>query len=90
MRREIEMSRPQETGGKGEVRPHLPKDEDDPGRVLSESKLGVAQPDDPAGQSDEQALSKSKLGSADDGGRRGQGGMRDPAKTSGPARTKPS
>ncbi len=84
------MAQAQETGGKGHASGPLPKHEDEDQRVLSESKLGVGKPDDPAGQSDEQALSNSKLGSRDDGGRKGQGGMRDPSKTSDPERMKPS
>ena len=84
------MAELRKTGGKVEDSPRLPEKEDETARLLSESKLGAAQPGDPAGASDEEALSESKLGAKDDGGRKGQGGMRDPAKTSDPTRMKPS
>ena len=84
------MAQTQGTGGKGEDHPRLPKSEDDDERVLSDSKLGAAQKDDVTGESEEDALSRSKLGGADDGGRKGQGGMRDPAKTSDRGTLKPS
>ena len=58
--------------------------------MLADSKLGVANPGELAGESEEQALSDSKLGAKDDGGLKGQGGMRDPEKASDPDRMKPS
>jgi hypothetical protein len=80
-----------QTGGKGGDRPGLPKtDTDDNAKLLSDSKLGASQKEDVTGASEEEALSRSKLGAADDGGRKGQGGMRDPAKTSDPKKLKPS
>jgi len=84
------MAQIQETGGRGEEHPRLPKSEDDDERVLADSKLGAPQEEDVTGASEEDALSRSKLGARDDGGRKGQGGMRDPAKTSDPEKLKPS
>ena len=69
----------------------LPKDDKDEENVLSRSKLGAHDHDGGVqGAADRQALSNSKLGDADDGGRKGQGGMRDPDKTSDPGKLKPS
>ena len=85
------MVQPGEAGGGRDDTTRLPKREDDENqRILSDSKLGKAEPGDLAGASESQALSQSKLGSSDDGGRKGQGGMRDPAKTSDADRLKPS
>jgi hypothetical protein len=70
------MTEPRERGGKVEDSPRLPKTEDDTARVLSESKLGVANPDDPAGESDDEALSQSKLGGGGGAKRKGRGGRR--------------
>jgi hypothetical protein len=84
------MAQTQQTGGKGDDRARLPKSEDDDERVLADSKLGAAQEEDVTGESEEDALARSKLGAADDGGLNGQGGMRDPSKTSDPKRMKPS
>lgn len=73
-----------------EDRAHLPAEEPESDKLLSESKLGAEQKEDVTGASEEEALSKSKLGGDADGGRKGQGGMRDPAKTSDPDKLKPS
>ena len=84
------MTQPRELEGKGENRARLPDDETDEDHLLADSKLGSSHHDDVNGASEEDALSRSKLGSSDDGGRKGQGGMRDPAKTSDRDRLKPS
>jgi hypothetical protein len=69
---------------------HLPKDDKDEEEVLKRSKLGEPDAEGVKGAGNENALSRSKLGHPDDGGRKGQGGMRDPDRTSDPAKPKPS